>query len=156
MTLQTLVSIYGVDETGATGAQLGSGTLIGPVLVLLHPPLSRRLAGSGNSTRLRVGIARAGTAPHDVEVIDGSDIYQAVHDSGEPLVALELRQPTSAPVELVFPPSDDGGEIADALVKYLAGLPDSDCRPEYLPEPSPSEPDSPPWCTIWPNGPGCS
>lgn len=38
MTLQTQVSIYGVDETGATNARLGSGTLIDPVLVLLHPP----------------------------------------------------------------------------------------------------------------------
>lgn len=168
MTLQTHVSIYSVDETGTTGAQVGSGTLIGPVLVLLHPPLSRRLAGGENSRRLRAGIAPAGTTPAAVDFIDAGEIHVATGDHPEPLVALELLRSTSAPVESLFPAGDSNGFAADELVQHLASLPGSDRaggqdRSEP-PRSAPAKRDSrrfpegpfrPPWCRIWPDGPGC-
>lgn len=169
MTLQTHVSIYSVDETGATGAQVGSGTLIGPVLVLVHPPLSRRLAGGENSMRLRVGIAPAGPPPNTVDFIDSSDIHVATDDNREPLVALELLQPTAAPIESLFPAGDSDGFAADALAQHLASLPESDRISGRAlsgsPRRAPAKRDSrkrsrespllPPWCRIWPDGPGC-
>lgn len=164
MTLQTQVSIYGVDETGATNARLGSGTLIDPVLVLLHPPLSRRLVGGEISMRLRVGTASTGTEPGIVEVIDGGDIHVATNGDREPLVALELLQPASAPIEPLFPAGDDAGDLTDAVVQYLASLPDSS-HTGRLDQAEPLEPtrvrrdpdnsDAAPWCRIWPGGPGC-
>ena len=150
MSVQTHVSVYGVDEAGATSALLGSGTLIDPVFVLLHPPLSQRLAGGENSVRLRAGIASNGTDPGIVEVIDGDKLHVSPSHTPEPLVALELLRPTAAPVAPLSPVGDDAEATADLLVKYLACLPDTNRDPS-----GPTSTDDFPWCQTFPNGPGC-
>ena len=154
MSVQTHVSIYGVDDTGATSALLGSGTLIDPVFVLLHPPLGQRLAGSGNSIRLRAGIASTGTDAGLVEVIDGDKLHVSPNQGPEPLVALELRQPAAAPVAPLSPVGDDAEAATELLVQYLASLPDSGPDGGH-PGLGPASTDDFPWCPVWPDGPGC-
>src|SRR5262245_12488588 len=124
MTPQAHVAVYGVDETGATSVPLGSGTLIAPQLVLVHPPLSRQLASGENTKRLRVEITVAGSDPGTAEVIDVVEVHVAAADlSAEPLVALQLQQLSDAPFELLFCRDDDIGPTVELMVWYLASLP---------------------------------
>lgn len=168
MSEQTHVSIYDVGDAGATGALLGSGTLIAPAFVLLHPPLNQRLAGSGNSVRLRVGIASTGTESDIVEVIDGDKLHVSPVHTREPLVGLELLHRAAAPVAPLSPVGDDAKATADLLVHYLASLPGScpdgeqvhaghlEGGPKHQDPFKPVSTDDFPWCQAFPNGPGCT
>lgn len=145
MDTRTLVSVYEVDDTGATGRRVGSASLVQPELVVVHPPLCYRLAGADPApVRLRVGIVSLPDAG-GVEVIDtrGTNVAAAA-DTGStapPLVALDLARPSKAPVESL-PAGDD---LADVLRAHLAGVPE---QPRWPPRP---EPRRAPWCTLWPD-----
>jgi hypothetical protein len=145
MDTRTLVSVYEVDDTGATGRRVGSASLVQPELVVVHPPLCHRLAGADPApVRLRVGIVSLPDAG-GVEVIDtrGTNVAAAA-DTGStapPLVALDLARPSKAPVESL-PAGDD---LADVLRAHLAGVPE---QPRWPPRP---EPRRAPWCALWPD-----
>lgn len=139
MTESTLVSVYEVDEDGSTGALLGSGSLIHPALVLVHPDLSHALA-AGRDRRLRAGIASPAPGSTVVEVIDVRAIQVAEDPELEPLVALDLVRPATAPVEPMHPASADA--MAAAIRQHLDQL---------RPTPSPPIIFTPIICGTFPN-----
>jgi hypothetical protein len=171
MATRTQVFVYQVDASGGTGAWVGTGLLINPLVVLVRPPLSRQLAGQPPTTKLRLGIRSP--ADHGViEVIDTRGIQVVVHD-GVPLVATGLVRRSKAAVDPILPEGTetdkedfteaDRKALAQALVTYLseAAPPDAvapTARPEaFLLEPSEPEPSEPgerplcsPWCRIFP------
>jgi hypothetical protein len=144
----TLVSIYAVDDTGATGPQVGSGLLIGPELVLVHPPLGSELAAP-NAPVLRVGsVTSAGDYP-SFEIVDVARVLVSRADTGRPLVALALSRPTTSPVT---PITQMGADPVKAVADYLEVV-DAQVRGIQA-IPGPPIP-GPPWCPVWPDGPGC-
>lgn len=162
-TPDTLVSIYRLDESGATGARCGSGTLIDATLVLVHPPLSEQLHGNTDSVGLRVGISSTAREPGIVEVIDVVSVHVSASGSA-PLVALALLRPATSPTEPIPPDGDDSDLLAERLVQHLGSLPDPHPLSEVEERVNPSEPPvehsgnklfGPPYCGIWPNAPGC-
>jgi len=126
MTTKTLVSVYKVDDDGATGSWLGSGSLIHPPIVLVHPPLSRDLADNCDSISLRVGIASSAPESYSVEVIDArlADVW--TDGEREALVALELVRPSASPVEPLPTLSHDVDAAVEVLYGHLESLPAAD------------------------------
>ena len=129
MAHRTLVAVHEVHD-GVTGARIGSGSLVDPLFVLVHPALDRRLAqraarfGAGEQTprTTRLRLALGWLAEDDdasvLEVIDVQAIWVA-QDSSEPLVGLDLERPSAAPVEAVHA---GGGDPAVAARAFLQGL----------------------------------
>ena len=115
---------------------MGTGSLIHPLFVLVHPPLSLQLADQPHETKLRLGIGSLADDGGVIEVIDtyGIDVYK--HD-GVPLVAAGLAGPSTAAFGPVLP---DGTEtdLAQALMTCLSetGPPEAAApptQPEDLP-----------------------
>jgi hypothetical protein len=151
--MTTRITVYDVDADGGTGGRAGTGTLIGPELVLAEAALADRLA-RGNGARLRVGIAADDGAAPDVEVDDVAQVLSsdgAAKIAGPPLVALVLARPSQAPpVDARTPGADE------ALGRYLDAvrtLGDDDEAPAVLTFAARRR--KPPWCSIFGGGPGC-
>jgi hypothetical protein len=144
----TLVLIYEVGDTGATGPQAGSGLLIGPELVLVHPPLGSGLAAP-NAPALRVGLVTSAGDRPSFEVIDVARVLVSRADTERQLVALVLNRPTTSPVT---PITQMGADPVKAVADYLEVV-DAQVRGIQV-IPGPPIP-GPPWCPVWPDGPGC-
>lgn len=132
MASRTLVAVHEVHD-GMTGARVGSGSLVDPLLVLVHPPLDRRLADQSaaveggeqapSTTRLRLAV---GWLDEDddgtvLEVIDVHEVLVA-EDSSELLVCLDLERASAAPLEALHGGDGDPGEAARALLRGLASV----------------------------------
>jgi hypothetical protein len=145
MDTQTMVSIYEVDDAGATGRWLGSASLVQPELVLVHPPLSDRLAGSDRApASLRVGIVAQPDA-EGIEIVETRGTHVGAADAGgsaTPIVVLELARPSSFPPE-PLPPYTDGEGLAEVLRAHLDGLPE---QPRRRPG---AAMRSSPWCLLF-------
>jgi hypothetical protein len=158
MTKGTRVVIYRVDDAGGTGARVGRGSLVDPMLVLVHPPLSDRIAQRQGPRRLRVGIVSPGE-DGDVEVIDIEEVHSEPGPSAaETLVGLELKWPASAPTDEVAGIEDDrmpavDGDRRDAI--RTAALEHVQGGTDELPTGCPGGPPPPeaPWCYLF--GVGC-
>lgn len=148
---RTLVAVYEVDEDGSTGRFLGSGSLVRPELVLVHPELAHDLAGS-SGRRLRAGVASPTPGAAFVEVIDVRTAHVAVDPEPEPLVALELSRAAAAPVE---PMHSAGAAGVAAARQHLAGLPKGDPPPPLAGAESPDTVNDDPICMLFPHSPGC-
>jgi hypothetical protein len=128
MTNQTVVSVYGVDASGATGARRGMASLIHPQLVLVHPKLSGDLAAQGGeSAALRVGIAYPAGSGHAVEVIEVTSVHiedPSVEPGADRLVALLLQRTVTGAVEPLVPATepvpDVEGFVAAARRRLVA------------------------------------
>ena len=126
MSTYTLVSVHEVDATGATGSRVGSGSLVHPLLVLLHPPLSGQLADRGDvATRLRLAIGSFDDTHSVVEVIDVQGVHVAETSGDDPLIAVSLaRAASSSPMPLVGVTADaDRDFLVDAIRQHLAQAP---------------------------------
>jgi hypothetical protein len=120
MSAQTWVAVYGVDDAGATSARVGTGLLVHPLLVLLRPPLSGRIAAGHGPTGLRLGIASP-AEPGIVEVIDADRVHvETREEPGEPLVALELCGAAASPTDEV--PTLDGARDRNEAIAALERL----------------------------------
>lgn len=139
------VSIYEIGPAGETGARLGSGSLIHPGLVLVHPPLSRQLAAAGTPVKLRLGVGSDGLA----EVIDGGDVHVAEDQPGEPLVAIDVKPPAAGGVESLDLGDGQAAAVRQAATSHLDNLTD---QPDALRRRPVLDPDLPgaPWCKLWP------
>jgi hypothetical protein len=154
----TIVSIYEVDETQATGGWAGQGSLVAPNVVLVHPPLSRRIAEEKGPIRLRVGIVpgedpRTSSSFAEVIDVEGKPYVPWREDptTDQVIVALELRTPAQSP-EYEIPGLDsecspeDNFRVAAEHVKQLS---QRDWRhpewsePEPEPEPLERKPEPP-------------
>lgn len=94
MAQRTIVSIYEVNESAATGSWVGQGSLVNPGIVLVHPPLSNRIVAKEGPQRLRVGIYVA-------ERDEGSSgIAEVIDVSGEPHILWQSTDPEMAVVAL--------------------------------------------------------
>ena len=172
MATRTQVVVYQVDESGATGAWVGTGSLINPLVVLVNPPLSLQLAGQPPATKLRLGIGSLADDGGVIEVIDTRRIQVVVYD-GVPLVAIGLARHSTAAVDPILPEGTetdkedfteaDKNALAQALITHLSETAPPDAvaptaQPEaFLSEPSKPEPSEPdewplcsPWCRIFP------
>ena len=149
MATQTLVSVYQVEGSGNTGPAAGSASLVDPLAVLVHPPLSGQLAQLSDApaaddpdvvpaAAYRLGLC--GTDGTDgVEVIDAVSVH-VVTAGDQPVVLLELATASTAPVEAVMAPFSADGQKPDpaaltaALQAFLAELPQAQphIRPELL------------------------
>jgi hypothetical protein len=159
------VAVYAVGDGGATGARLGSGSLVDPRMVLVNPPLAGRLAAlAPDVPALRVGIA----APDGtVEVIDSRGVQVSAGSGGTPLVGLELSGRSGAPTADLGVSGDDRPGVHEQLVTAVSALLAEDPEPIPIPtDPSPPIPPFPPppspppggsapmrpfACRIWPS-----
>lgn len=139
MATSTTVSVYEVDASGQTGANLGTGSLIDPRLVLVHPPLSKLLASAGVGVSLRVGIG----ADDLVEVIDVRGVHVDLEQDDQPLVAIALKRSASAATEILELTDETLPSLRRAALAHLSGLCE---QPERLPQP---DEQGAPWCTLW-------
>lgn len=99
MAKHTIVAIYEIDSTGATGARVGEGSLVDSELVFVHPPLSERIADGCGPRRLRLGIRSDFDGIPFVAVADAIDepvVIGTAEDVG-PLVGLILDGTSGAP-----------------------------------------------------------
>jgi hypothetical protein len=145
---RTIVSIYEVGDSGATGRQVGTGLLIGPQLVLVHPPLDTELAAAG-APSLRVGMAALIDGYHGIEIIDVENVLVSSTDANRPLVALALRGVSVAPIT---PMARTGVDDPARVVADYLDLIDNRIRGGLGPPPTTADY---PWCRVWPDGPGC-
>jgi hypothetical protein len=159
--------VYETDETGTTTAWAGQGSLVAPTLVLVHPPLSSRIAAGACSARFRVGIV-----PSDTETTSSS-FAEVIDVEGEPyiswkgdietdrvIVALELGTPSQSP-EYEVPGLESNRSSEDnfrIMAEHLKELAQSDwCfparsgpeqrsgpEPELEPRPEPGAPEPEP------------
>jgi hypothetical protein len=113
---QTVVSIYDVGDAGATGRQVGTGLLIGPQVVLVHPPLDAELAAAV-APRLRVGMAALVDGYQGVEIIDVDNVLVSSAETKRPVVALALRGVSAAPITPMARTGVD--DPAKVVVDYL-------------------------------------
>ncbi len=159
MATRTQVFVYQVDASGGTGALAGTGSLIDPLVVLVHPPLSRQLAGQPHAAKLRLGIGSLADPGGVIEVIDTSDIEVYMHD-GTPLAATLLARPSTAAVDPVLPEGTESGKEdfteadrnhwAQTLMTYLAEAAPPDAVAPTAPPPGPwPSPTDPPWCGLF-------
>ena len=115
------VSIYAVRSNGSTGERKGSGALVDPGVVLVAPPLSRRLAGSSRQHRLRLGIASS--SGDDVEVLEVAGTTVARGRDGV-LVLLETGTRAQSPCDDVAG-LDGAADVEGLVAAGLAHLGDS-------------------------------
>lgn len=103
------MSLHKVDRAGMTGVQVGEGSLVEPRWVLVHPPLSTRIAAGKGPKQLRVGIRSDVEEIRLVELSDGQEEPCVIRgdDSVGSLVFLELRTEAASPVDVM----DGLGEI---------------------------------------------
>jgi hypothetical protein len=145
MATKSQVVVYQVDASGGTGARVGTGSLIHPLFVLVHPPLSLQLADQPHETKLRLGIGSLADDGGVIEVIDTYEIDVYEHD-GVPLVAAGLARPSAAAFGLVLPDGAETGEadLAQALMTCLSetGPPEA-AAPTAPPEDRPGHPGGP-------------
>jgi hypothetical protein len=159
VTSRTLVSIYEVDQSGDTGAQVGTGSLIEMRLVLVHPPLSRDLARGGVNPppRLRLAVGSLDAETSVVEVIDADDVAVIVAPDDEPLVGLKLVRPARSAVNELMPAGEaDRTALVAAARRHVAevaalggAVPPPAGRLDF-PDGRPNFPDGPP---NFPDGP---
>lgn len=108
MAKQTIVSIHEVDEAGLTGPRVGEGSLIAPLWVLVHPPLSVALsadiAAEKGPMQLRVGLRSDPAAGPLIEIIDAQEavVFGALEPDrpggpARPLVGVKLRTQAVSP-----------------------------------------------------------
>jgi hypothetical protein len=153
----TVVSIYAQGEDGTTGPWVGSGLLLAPDLVVVHPPLDEELGADGDGPGLRVGIA---TPDGLVEVLDVVRTHVATGSTGHD-VALELSGPSAAPTPDLPRTAAKFrvalGTLLDGVTFPRPPVPPKNPRPGPQPPPPGPRPrnERPPWCKIWPSGPGC-
>ena len=171
MALSTVVTIFEVGDDGATGPRVGTGVLLAPDLVAVHEPLSTRLAGGTGKDRLAL---RVGLAPSDgvVEVLDVAAPH--VSRGADRALALELRGGTTAHIQHLPTGLEEFRSALRHLLDTTSGEPSPDLRadraghggvprppghprPPGFPRPPGhgSDTERPPWCRIWPRGPGC-
>ena len=114
----TCATFFGCDPDGSTGSRLGTGTLVGEAMVVVHPPFSDSLSAPGRAPRLRVGLHASDRA---VEVVDILDVRVS-----EGLVFAELARPVAMPT-LPIPgamPNDPAGAVVQTTLRsYLQNLP---------------------------------
>lgn len=120
MATKTQVVVYEVDAEGGTGARAGTGSLIDPLFVLIHPPLSLQLANQPPATKFRLGIGSPANDGGVIEVIDVREIDVYEH-GGVPLAAVSLARPSAAAFGAVVPDGTEPGEadLVRALTTYL-------------------------------------
>lgn len=151
MVQRVIVSLYEVDEWATTGPWAGQGSLVEPTLVLVHPPLSNRIADGRGPMRLRTGITQVLDVPGSdaatpgvlVEVIDvmGEPRVLRGSTSEQPaaVVGLELRTPARAVPER-FPgpgPKMSQDEFLAQTAKYLQERSEDDWAPWDERDPTP-------------------
>jgi hypothetical protein len=114
MTGRTVVSVYQVDDEGATGDFLGLAILIGGCSVLAYPELA--------CTLIRLpGDVRVAIRPADGVGIQVIDAEIRVIQEDPPLVIVHLEKTTKAPTEGPPPPSEpiSREQAVAALLGYL-------------------------------------
>jgi hypothetical protein len=144
---------------------LAYGSVVGPRLVLVHPPRStERDAGHEHTAERRMPASGSVRTAVGTTVLDGTLVDGAV-DGVRHLRAVILDGPLDVPaVSLPWPKPHDRQGLA-VFVEALAALADQDpsspppAAPERADAPDPLPPDSPmlapPWCYIFPRCPGC-
>jgi hypothetical protein len=131
---------------------MGTGSLIHPLFVLVHPPLSLQLADQPHETKLRLGIGSPADDGGVIEVIDtyGIDVYE---QDGVPLVAAGLAGPSAAAFGPVLP---DGTETDKDLAQALMTCLSEAASPGAVaPTAQPGDRPPPrgfrsPWCRLFP------
>ena len=98
MTPRSVVSVYGLKPGQNRPKRLGEGSLIDGQLVLVTGPLSDKLAGDDPPSVLRVGIGSNQSEP-TVEVIEVAQTLRSVKTDVGRLWALELAEPSVAPLD---------------------------------------------------------
>lgn len=100
MAKQTIAAIYEVDASGMTGPRVGEGTLIAPLWVLVHPPLSVNIAAGTGPTRFRAGLRSDPATGPLIEIIDAEEaVVIGVTAVGRPLVGVKLRTRAVSPLD---------------------------------------------------------
>jgi hypothetical protein len=119
MAARNVVSIFQVEADGSTGERIATGTLIHPLLILVHEPHDSRL-DDNKLGRLRAGVtATSIEGPSAVEVIDGVRVRRVLVDPArDPILTLDLVHPADTSVE----PLTEELSAADLL--RLASAPD--------------------------------
>ena len=142
---------------------MGTGSLIDPLFVLIHPPLSLQLADLQKAdqppaTKLRLGIGSLADDGGVIEVIDThetDDIDVYAHD-GEPLVAVGLARPSAAAFGPVLPDGTETSQedLVQALMTCLseAAPPDAAAPAAQLGDlrGPPGPVAQSPWCKLFP------
>jgi hypothetical protein len=151
MATKTQVVVYQVDASGGTGARMGTGSLIHPLIVLVDPPLSLQLANKPDVPKLRLGVGSLADDGGVIEVIDadGIDVYRHEEVS---LVAVGLARPSAAAFGPVLPDgTETDKDLAQALMTCLseAASPGA-VAPTAQPGDRPPRGFRSPWCRLFP------
>lgn len=123
------ILLQGADGRPELG---GTGTLVTPTAVLVHPPLSRRLRAGGGPAPVRVAVC--GWDPAGTEVLDVAGVQvsgRSPAGADEPIVGLVLATPSSRA-------GTDGFGSEEAVAAHLLDPYDAVSRPAAV-DPGPGD-----------------
>jgi hypothetical protein len=137
------VAIHNVDADGTLAEAQGTGSLVHPLVVVVHPPLDRRLRDAADPAIWRV-VAGVGDVREEVAV---RSIETSERKGAPQLVALALDAAATSPtVGLVSSAGASMEELAMALDRHL----DTGFSLGPGPGPNPGETEKSPFCKLWP------